>query len=1093
VHGHSRVRCVIDGTDWKVRSPFLIGIFLAACFVRAEQVPSAPLVPPSQEEGLPYTRSALPRAVEILRGGIAVYPGSRYAMVNGLRVRLSPDNLLRAEAIADGQDLLVPAAFVRVLKMTGFPAVKVPDDLAALADRWVFTVDEVAPDTSLEASDLEGSIEVAGEKWIPIRAIAERLGKTVAVLPGGLMFIGVSPPEWPGRTSPLRESIVTLFDTPEKFANPDIATRHIPMLTRQGKWTDHVKVTSAQIEVLEGPETEWPSVPTSQYQTNGIDRKLFGSKVPPPGVYPRLLFSPEDIPFFSERVKSRAMGRMSLIEMEHLFAASWWDPRTSDGRILEKLSSGQLDGLEWDVPAGKPLTEVPHVFKGQKPGITNSHVAYVPECLTSMALYAILMQDDALGTKVASAVANYYKLREPLIDEWLNISDSEFGSGLRGADGSITPLAGCGARTHWRNIHGIVAQMNLGLSLDLAGKWMSGEQKDTMRRVIAKATYGRRSHGQDGPVRFRDVNWMAWDLPHFLAVAAIEGLEGFDPEAYASGAESVRAFCDWGVDPDGVVYESNGKTGGGFQFQLLSMVVVARRGGDLFAHPHWRRLLEGQVQMTSPNGRVVVNSGTQYLPYSRQRISLGLAAQLKSFYPGSRLPDYLVTAALDDPHVDPETARLFPRSGFDEGDYRAQVSEMKRLRLPGITYPGFVRAVLYDGDVIPTTRADLGLPLDFSAPVHGVFSAYSDRSKDAVWMNLMVRPDHYLGAGHHHADSGMFHFSALGVDWFTESPFTQVYNGNVHNLVMVDGKSEADGIEGIVPNVVNGYNAPGVYLGATIGELASAASADLTYAYSWRWNTQPPQVWGVDISALPWEMDPSPAIARIFAGTVRYKLRPWWPNYNCSNYIATSRAPFNPMESVFRTTGIVRGKHPYGFVIDDLRKDGESHLFQWGAMLNGGVWQAKVPGLPANAIALGTTGRDPDILSNAPKAVIEPSKGDAILLVYSVGSSTAEDGGALRPTVETVEGPRSKKGEPQFFDRLIIAKRTVDARFRVLLLPMRFGEPLPEVSTKPDGSVVVEWKGQRDEWRWRSEQSRRTLATVLRDGEPLLTMKDGSP
>ena len=90
-------------------------------------------------------------------------------------------------------------------------------------------------------------------------------------------------------------------------------------------------------------------------------------------------------------------------------------------------------------------------------------------------------------------------------------------------------LNGAGAATHWRNIHGLMANMNLGLSLDFAGKWMTPKDKDAMRRIIAKATYGRRSYAQDAPVRFRDVNWMAWDLPHFLAVASIEGLPGFDP------------------------------------------------------------------------------------------------------------------------------------------------------------------------------------------------------------------------------------------------------------------------------------------------------------------------------------------------------------------------------------------------------------------------------------------------------------------------------------------------------------------------------------------------------------------------------------
>ena len=71
---------------------------------------------------------------------------------------------------------------------------------------------------------------------------------------------------------------------------------------------------------------------------------------------------------------------------------------------------------------------------------------------------------------------------------------------------------------------------------------------------------------------------------------------------------------------------------------------------------------------------------------------------------------------------------------------------------------------------------------------------------------------------------------------------------------------------------------------------------------------------------MPWELDPSPELRRIWAGTARYKLRPWWANYTYSNYIPTTRAPFNPMEYVFRSVGLARGAHPFGFVVDDLKK-----------------------------------------------------------------------------------------------------------------------------------------------------------------------------
>jgi hypothetical protein len=1040
-----------------------IPLFLFLSAIPASAV-SEPLAPPPQDGGLPYTRSAQPAAIDKIRQGIAVFAGSRYGYFYGNRVRLSETDLLRAEAILRDGILYVPGSFAGLIGLGEAQPPSLPADLAAIADRWVYSPKEILAGRAVPSLTGVAKVDIQGAPYYSFADLAKVRGLQLSTDSRGLFFAGKEALVFGKTESALHDSVVTLFDTPDKLADPDIATRSIPILKRQGKWTDHVKVTPKQLALLEGPETAWEWTKETKYETKGINLSLFGSKVPAPGVYPRLLLSPDDIPATAKRVKSTELGQRSLIEMEHLFQQSWWDPSTSDGGIFVKLSSGQLDGLEWEFAADKPFFDAPHLFKGQKPGIYSSHVAYVPECLTSMGLYALLNEDDILGRKVAAAVANYYKLREPLLDRWLKISDSEFGSSVINPDGSLTPVNASGTRTHWRNIHGIIAHMNLALSLEFSGKWMNAEEKDLMQRVIAKATYGRRSHGQDGPVRVRDVNWMAWDLTHFLAVAAIEGLPGFDPEAYEAGRESVRAFCEWGIDPQGVIFESNGKNPGAFQFQFLSMMIMARRGDNVFAHPHWRRLLEGQVQMTSPNGRVIPNSGTQYVRHSRQRISLPLAIQLKSIYPESRLPDYLATAAVEDPLGEKEdSVRHMPVPHFNPQTYRAQVKTWKRLRLPSPSYPGFVRGVLFDSDLVPTTRKELDLPLDFDAPVHGVFSAYSDRSPEAVWMNLMVRPNHYLGAGHHHADAGMFHFSALGVDWFTESPFTQYYTGNVHNLVLVDGKSESDGSVGTVANVTNGYNAPGQYLGATQDKHVSMVAADLTYAYSWRWNTQPPQVWSEEMESLPWEMDPSPEIAKIFAGTARMKWRPWWPNHLYSNYIATTRAPFNPMEHVFRTTGLVRGKHSYGFVIDDLKKDGSPRLYQWAAMLNGGVWQAEVAGLPAHAVALASTGIDTDLKSKARKPALKPGPGDPLLLVYALGLDQSGDPALPLMSVETVEGPPSKTNEAQYLDRLVINRRAVSVQYRVLFLPLRMGEPLPSVAYDASAqTATVRWADRVD-------------------------------
>jgi hypothetical protein len=1038
----------------------LLRLFPVFLFLHLSGLAQENLTPPPQDQGLPYTRSARAGALAKIKDTIAVYAGSRYAYVKGFKVRLNDADLLGSEAQSRNGKIFVPNVFAAVLDLKEVNPPPAPPYLAA---KWVYSL----------------HLPPAPDGWTDMETLAKDKGLKSFRDPRGLLLISEKDITFSPAEKTILESVITLFDTPEKYADPAIPAEYIPTLKAQGPWTDIAKASQDQLKILNGPETVWPEVPQSDYDFTGFNQKLLGSKVPPPGVYPRVLFSPEDIPGLAARIKSSRAGQKSLMEMAYLFKKSWWDPATSDGQVFAKLSSGNLKGLEWDAPPGTPAGAYPALFKGEKPGIYFSHVSYVPECLTSMALYCLLTSDDLHGRQAAAAIANYYKLREPLLDEINSISDSEYGSSYTRPDGSVVIFNGSGSTTHWRTHGGlgggIGAHMNLGLALDFAGKWMTPDEKDSVRRFIAKATYGRRSYGQDGPIRWRDINWVTWDLSDYLAVTSIEGLEGYDPEVSAAGARTVKAFLNFGIDDSGIIYESNGKTPGGLQFLTLSMVSLARRGDNQWGNPHWRKFLPAEVQTVSPTGRVNVNSGTQYVPYSRQYLSFQFVEEMKSFFPDEHYADYLLNRAGLFGGLREETVRQWLMNDFDPATYQSQMEATRNLRLPSPTYPGFVHGVLYSADFDATPRQDLNFPLDFSAPVHGLFSSSSDRTSRATWINMLVRPDHYLGAGHHHADAGMFHFSALGVDWFTQSPFPGVYDGKYFNLVQVDGHSEAE----TIPKMINGYNARATYLGAVMQPSGAAAAADLTYAYSYRWMTQPPQRFDDYTKNLGWELEPDPHILSMFAGTGLYKMRPWWPTSNYSNYYPTLRAPFNPMQYVFRTVGLVRGPHPYSFIADDLKKDDSTHLYQWAGMLNGGVIKASQDGLPANELALAYT--------PPPSEGVGPPPASPTLLVVTLGQEKADAGSAPLIQYDTATGPPNAKGQSMPYNRLLINQQATEVHYRVLLLPMEKGGRPPSIQyDKASQTASVDWGDQHDQIIFSTDSAHRTYIRVQRGGETLV-------
>ena len=192
------------------------------------------------------------------------------------------------------------------------------------------------------------------------------------------------------------------------------------------------------------------------------------------------------------------------------------------------------------------------------------------------------------------------------------------------------------------------------------------------------------------------------------------------------------------------------------------------------------------------------------------------------------------------------------------------------------------------------------------------------------------------------------------------------------------------------------------------------------------------------------------------------------------------------MRQVFRTVGLVRGTHPYAFISDDVRKDDAAHLYQWVAMLNGGVWQARVDGLAPNQIALAFRPGDPEIGSGDPHPLIDPVAGEPLLLVNA--ANLANSGQASLPllVVERCVGPKDRGGKPQFYDRLAISRRAVEAHFRVLFLPMLAGQQAPVVSSSGD-RVRVGWpRDQEDDLAFEAGADGRYRITVARNGKTVL-------
>jgi hypothetical protein len=1043
--------------------------------------------PPAQDKVQPYTRAANAAALAVINDYVGVFAGSRYAYVRGYKTRLDNSDLLHGEALMQKGIIYVPADFAGALAAKQVKADTAPD---YLKDRWVYTL-------SLSTIDLKSAktIQVKDKVYVDLAGLAEKRGLKVYQNQRGLLLIGEKKIDFKTDQRTLLDCVITLFDTPDKYADPELATQYIPLLNRQGKWTDHLKVSGAELEILEGPEPEWSVTPRSEYNLEGFDMKCLGSRPSEPGVYPRLLFNEDDLPAIRSRIADNVIARKSLMEMEVLLRCSWLDPKTDDGKVFEKLVFGDTADLKWDPwQGGRRIPRFPGSFDGYSRGIYSSHIEYNSQCLVSIVLYSLIKGDDDLGRKAAGALVNLYKLQEPVLDKYLEYSDSELGSNPGDANGSTT---------HWRGMHAVIAHMDLPFALDFGGKWMTSEEKRDMYRIIAKATYGRRTGGGDGPRRaWRDINHVTWHLTHLLAVMSIEGQKGFDAEAYASGAELTADFLEWGIDKAGTMYESNGKSGGGLQFQVLSMIALARRGDNLWGHPHWRKLMESQVLNTSPNGKTTVSSGT----WSGGLLATPSTMIYHTFYPNDRFAEFLLSSDFGESNT---TATLsgIDIKRFDLEEYRKKLENNSgRVRLPSPNYPGMAMTLIYDTDWKKTARSDLKASLDFIDPQQGIVSGYSENSKDAVWMNMMVRPNHYMGAGHHHADAGMFHFSADSVNWITESPFQKTYDGRFHNEVLIDGIAEPDALQGRAD-----------WLGTLVKPQGVFAAADLKNSYTWVWANQfilfDTEEWGPRPDQFEWFVSRDPAAVKAFQGTQRYKMRPWWPTGIFSNWFPVLQRKYNPVEYAYRSAGLIRGQHSYGLVVDDIKKDDKVHLYQWSAMPGAGVWAAETPnGFSPNMLVLTKQG---DERAHAGARRFRTKTGDPMLLICLLGGQGAPASFETGPSkakkfaldpykalaekenlpvsspirIETQgDGPLDNTNQIQsFYDRIVGGCYSKEAHFRTLLIPFHQGEKLPEISYS-NNVAIIKWDDQQDRIIFNINNQNRTFFGVERNGARIIEL-----
>lgn len=296
------------------------------------------------------------------------------------------------------------------------------------------------------------------------------------------------------------------------------------------------------------------------------------SKVPPAGVHPRVLMSPEDVAPWRQSVGLTAKGkaffarryRSDLIE----------ELARVDPAVSEEALSKQFEKLGWEFFDLLYAT---------------MDVMYHPE-------------DQPTKEKVCRAVANFGRLviaRSKYDRRWGKVQENCQGvPGLKGMPGGLEQIGIRGGET-------------FALSYDFLYNDMTPEQRDLCRKALALATRDLVTWGMGMPPGRCVSNWVSYHGALPVMYWAIEGEDGFDNEGLQRYLNAFQSWFDACLYPDGGGNEDGYMANTGLREGTLTMIAWARRGNNLFRHPGYRAYWRWMVQSLVPSP-----SGSQGVPYA---------------------------------------------------------------------------------------------------------------------------------------------------------------------------------------------------------------------------------------------------------------------------------------------------------------------------------------------------------------------------------------------------------------------------------------------------------------------------------------------
>ena len=738
------------------------------------------------------------------------------------------------------------------------------------------------------------------------------------------------------------------------------------------------------------------SAPLSyQYDYTGLAKDRIKSP-PAPGIHPRVLFNPEELPDLRKRLAETKPGKMVMTRIRAGLAENLTGTKAKFGAFYNQVASGK---------------HTPDLLKDQSDA---------PYFVMYEAFRCLVDQDDVGGKKVAAAITSIAKMDRELLSK---------------SREKIIAKSGDKAAHDYQSQTGECQWGLLGLGYDFAYNWMTEDQRSTVRDTLADATAGMWFIGTETlpALRANTSNWTPMHMRFIYLITAIEGEKGYDPAAYQRCVDGYKRFLTVNLFPAGEMFEGMGKN----WIMSENVFPMMKRGEKLLSLVNVRNQATGYyLHAMFPWGKSGGKCFTFYdsLGGRGNGISGDDLHVLKYLYPNDPTLDFVYRNSVGE--------------NYERFDGTLRFGHLMNV------YPALTRAVFaqeYDSSVTweeSMKRATAGKPLTyFSEDTCNLITA-SAWNPDALQLHFLTKA---IPGGHVYSDRTHFSVYGLGRTWAIYKPLRQVkeqYGPANRSVVLIDGA----GVSTVMTKCVAMDDSPGA--------TWIAADAKTAYDYAWAGTRDKgaikPPFTGNDFrlhkSNLPW-MD-----------------LPWGdlPNWQTSvKDVGLMCKPNTPVQRAFRTAGLVRGKHPYVLVMDDIQKDSAAHEYRWNMVLEDDLVAMPDEKDLAADVTLGEKGL--------------PADKSRRMLVRVLQADGADMAKPAFLNADDVPNPPNTK--PTRISKLSILANSVAPNFKVLLFPHLAGEEIPVTSFNKDRTqLTVKWSDQTDVLTFTSAPNGRTRIGATRNG-----------